>query len=62
MYTIIDGAFCDVERAFKRGESIVADAGYGIMDVQELYVVINGRRRKVEVEDLEELPEPYIPA
>lgn len=55
MYTIIDGAFCDVERAFKRGESIVVDVGYGITEVQELYVVINGRKRKIEVEELEEL-------
>lgn len=61
MYTIIDGAFCDVEMAFKRGESIVADAGYGIMEIQDLYVVINGRKRKVEVEAIEELPESYIP-
>lgn len=55
MYAIIDGAFCDVEIAFRIGESIVVDVGYGITEVQELYVVINGRKRKIEVEELEEL-------
>lgn len=62
MYAVIDGVFCDVESAFRIGESIVVDAGYGIMEVQELYVVINERRRKVEVEELEDLPDSYMQA